>query len=81
MQEKEQQLRAELQELDAKLQDPAIYSDKSYPKLAKRQNELMAIVDAFDEIDALTSDIDKLEEVYELNQPELTEFSESGKSR
>jgi peptide chain release factor 1 len=49
MNEKEQQLRAELAELDKKLQDPAIYSDKSYPKLAKRKAGLEDLIGLFDE--------------------------------
>ena len=49
MDDKEKQLRDELSKLDAKLQDPAIYSDKSYPKLARRKSELEAIINLFDE--------------------------------
>jgi peptide chain release factor 1 len=49
MEQKEQNLRAELTELTGRLQDPAIYSDKNYPKLAKRQAELEKIVGLFDE--------------------------------
>src|SRR4051812_17044376 len=45
----EQQLRAELSELQTKLADPGIYSDPSYPKLAKRQSELETVVGLFDE--------------------------------
>jgi peptide chain release factor 1 len=48
MDSKEQELRAELKELDAQLVDPTIYSDKSYPKLAKRKSELDEIVALFD---------------------------------
>lgn len=48
MNEKEQQLRTELAELDKKLEDPAIYSDKSYPKLAKRKSELDDVIALFD---------------------------------
>ncbi len=44
MQEKEQLLRAELAELDTKLQDPAIFSDKSYPKIAKRRSDVEGLV-------------------------------------
>ncbi len=49
MQEKEQALRQELQELQTKLQDPAIFSSKDYPKIAKRQSELENIIALFDE--------------------------------
>jgi peptide chain release factor 1 len=49
MEEKETKLRAELEELDAKLQDPAVFSDKNYPKMAKRKSVLDDIIALFDE--------------------------------
>ncbi len=49
MDQKEQSLRNELQELHIKLQDPSIYSDSSYPKLAKRQAYLEDIVQLFND--------------------------------
>jgi peptide chain release factor 1 len=49
MDQKEQNLRTELADLRTKLQDPSIYSDKNYPKLAKRQSALEDIVSLFDE--------------------------------
>lgn len=48
MDQKEEQLRAELVHLDDKLQDPAIYSDKNYPKLARRKSELESAVGLFE---------------------------------
>jgi protein subunit release factor A len=57
MDDKEAQLRAELKELDAQLEDPAIYSDKIYPKLAKRKSELDEVVALFDEKSKLESQI------------------------
>lgn len=56
MDQKEQNLRAELKELETKLQDPAIYSDKNYPKLAKRSSDLRDIIALFDEKAKLLSD-------------------------
>ncbi len=53
MEEKEAQLRSELKELQAKLQDPAIFSSKNYPKLAKRQSELEELVSLFDKLEDL----------------------------
>jgi hypothetical protein len=49
MRDKEQNLRAEFAELTERLQDPAIYTHKDYPKLAKRQSELERILGLFDE--------------------------------
>jgi peptide chain release factor 1 len=48
MEEKEKQLRAESVELAARLQDPDIYSDPAYPKLAKRQSWLERALGLFD---------------------------------
>lgn len=49
MEQKEQALRAEHEALQQKLQDPSIYSDSGYPKLAKRQSYLENIISLFDE--------------------------------
>lgn len=48
MEEKEQQLRTEFGELEAQLQDPNIYSDPAYPKLAKRRTWLENVLRLFD---------------------------------
>lgn len=56
MEEKERQIRAEFADLQAKLQDPNIYSDPSYPKLAKRQSQLEQLVLLFDTKKQLASD-------------------------
>jgi peptide chain release factor 1 len=48
MDQKEQNLRDELHGLQEKLQDPGIYSDKNYPRLAKRQSELENLIGLFD---------------------------------
>lgn len=49
MDQKEQSLRDEYLGLQAKLQDPAIFSTQEYPKLAKRQKQLEDILVLFDE--------------------------------
>lgn len=49
MDQKEQALRDELASLQQKLQDPAVFSSKDYPKIAKRQAELEHIIGLFDE--------------------------------
>jgi peptide chain release factor 1 len=59
MDQKEQSLRNELQELQAKLQDPSIYSDPIYPKLAKRQASLEDLVRLFDEKHGLINQLEQ----------------------
>jgi peptide chain release factor 1 len=49
MEEKRQALREEYKVLQEKMQDPAIYSDPSYPKLAKRQKYLEDTLSLIDE--------------------------------
>jgi peptide chain release factor 1 len=80
MQEKEQALRTELADIKKKLEDPSIFSDPSYPKLAKRQNELETTLALFDEKQRLESAKNSAEELIkaggelaELAQEELAE--------
>lgn len=63
MDEKEQSLRQEYDELQAKLQDPAIYSDPSYPKLAKRQSELDDILALFDQLKQIGKGLESAQEM------------------
>ncbi len=49
MESKEQELRTEYEGLQAKLQDPAIFSSKDYPTVARRQGQLETIIKLFDQ--------------------------------
>lgn len=49
MDNKEHNLRTELTQLDEQLADPSVYSDPSYPKLAKRRSDVAGLVALFDE--------------------------------
>lgn len=49
MEQKEQSLRAEYAKLSDRLKDPAVYTQKDYPRLAKRASELERIVGLFEE--------------------------------
>ncbi len=48
MDQKEQALRAEYEKLQKQLQDPSIFSDSKYPKLARRLGQLESIISLFD---------------------------------
>jgi peptide chain release factor 1 len=82
MDKKEQELRQELSDIDTKLQDPSIYSDKSYPAIAKRKSQLDTIVGLFDErkklqkdkLSALEIQSGPEEEMRQLAESELTEI-------
>ena len=75
MEQKEQQLRAELQDLATKLQDPAIYSDKDYPKLAKRKSELEAIITIFDEKSKLLTNKNSAEELKNSSDSDMAQMA------
>lgn len=81
MEEKERQLRTEFRDLEARLQDPTIYSDPSYPKLAKRRTWLERVILLFDTQKQLTSEHEQTaalasgnDELAELAQLELSEL-------
>lgn len=76
MNNKEEQLRAELAEIVAKLQDPSIYGDKSYPKLAKRKSDLDGLVALFDEKAKLRADKQSAEELRSGSDAELKEMAQ-----
>lgn len=50
MEQKKTTFQQELAEIQAKLADPAIFADVSYPKLAKRQSQLEKTLALFDEV-------------------------------
>lgn len=75
MNEKEQSLRNELAELNGKLQDPTIFSDKGYPKLARRQKELEDIVGLFDALKKIAADETSAKEMLNSGDPELSEMA------
>lgn len=83
MDQKEQQLRTELTELESKLQDPGIFSDASYPKLAKRKAQLDELIALFDEKNRLAKAKAEAEELKssgdaELQQMALAELEDLG---
>lgn len=76
MDKKEQALRDEYQQLQTRLQDPAIFSSKDYPKLAKRQGQLERMLSLFDEHHALLSAKEQAEEIARGNDNELAELAQ-----
>jgi peptide chain release factor 1 len=81
MEEKEQQLRIEFAELETRLADPAVFSNKNYPQLAKRRAELADMIALFDEKHKLAKDKASVEDLKaspdaELQQMALLELEE-----
>lgn len=75
MDQKEQSYRTELTELDAQLADPSIFSDPSYPKLAKRRSDVADIVALFDERAQLAKDKASAEELKDSSDAELQQMA------
>lgn len=75
MDQKEQHLREEFAALDETLQDPSIFSDKNYPKMARRRNELEGLLRLFDEKSALSKAKIDAEELARGSDAELAEMA------
>lgn len=69
-------LRTELEELQVKLQDPSIYSDKNYPRMAKRQSEIENILRLSQEKQNLESAQSQAETIVQSGETELLELAE-----
>lgn len=65
MEQKIKALRTEYADLQKRLGDSAIYSDPSYPKLAKRQKYLEDTLRLYDELERLQKDMQSAEEMVE----------------
>lgn len=76
MQEKAQNYRKELKELEEKLQDPNIYSKPEYPKLAKRLNDLQELIGLFDELFKLKSQREEAEQLA-ISNDEMAELAKA----
>ena len=77
MEAKEQQLKEELAGLEDKLQDPSIYSDPNYPKLAKRRSQLESMLVLFDEVAKLSLQKAEAEELRNSADSELKVMAET----
>ncbi len=75
MDNKEQAIRNELTELRTKLEDPEIYSDKSYPKLAKRLSTLEEIESLFNTKNRLQEELKAAQELKNSPDSELAEMA------
>jgi peptide chain release factor 1 len=77
MDQKEQELRKELSDLEEKFKDPAVFSDKSYPKLAKRKSELEDVISLFDTKGKLAKDKAAAEELLDSPDEEMKVLAEA----
>ena len=77
MEQKESHYRQELTDLDARLADPAVYSDPAYPKLAKRRSDVADVVSLFDLKAKLAADKQDAEELRTSPDTELAAMAQS----
>jgi peptide chain release factor 1 len=77
MEQKEQHLRQELADLETRLSDPAIFSSKEYPRLAKRRQALESLTALFSEHEQLASAHKQAQELSRGNDAEMAELAES----
>jgi peptide chain release factor 1 len=77
MEQKEQILREEFTGLEQQLQDPAIFSTKEYPKLAKRRQQLEDLLALFDKRKNLADQKTSAEEIASGSDQELADLAKS----
>ncbi|MBP9761880.1 peptide chain release factor 1 [Candidatus Saccharibacteria bacterium] len=75
MDQKEQSLRDEYQTLQSKLENPSIYSDPGYPKLAKRQAYLENILKLFTQLAATKREIADAEAMSQDTDPAIADMA------
>jgi peptide chain release factor 1 len=75
MDQKEETLRNELQELQTRFEDPATFTQKDYPKLAKRRQVLEDLIVLFDKHAQLMKDRTTTEELAQNSDNELAELA------
>src|SRR3990167_85910 len=71
MDQQAQNIRDECKKLQKQLQDPAIYSSKDYPKLAKRIAEIEEILALFDKIAELNSHLTEAQTLAANKDPDI----------
>lgn len=81
MEEKAKTYRAELEELQQKLQDPGIFSTPEYPKLAKRLSHVEDIVKLFDEQIKFAKEIAEAKTMADGDDAEMAELARDELSR
>lgn len=77
MDQKEQALRQEYESLQAKLQDPAIFSSPEYPRIAKQQNKLESILALFSKVSALRQQLAEAKELIQDSDPDIAEMAQA----
>ena len=75
METKEKELRAELEQLQKKMQSPDVFGRTDYATLAKRQGELARIVQLFDDKGNMETQLSEAEQMLRSGDAELAELA------
>lgn len=75
MQDQEDRLRQEEAELKKRLEDPAVYSTKDYPALARRMSELQKLLALFDEKKIIAQRLSEAEHLAKTAEDGLAELA------
>lgn len=77
MEKKEQSLRQEYQQLQAKLQDSSVFSSAEYPKMARRLAELEKVIGLFDAKDTTKAQLADAKQIAGGGDAELAELAKA----
>ncbi len=75
MEKQELNLKSELEIIDNQLSDPEIFSSKKYPQLARRKNQIEAIIDLFEENRKILEKITENESLLKSSDQDLFELA------
>lgn len=75
MEDQEGLIRQEYDSLQAKLQEPGIFSSKNYPALARREGELSKAINLFDQKKQLSSQLNEARAMTKISDNELAELA------
>ena len=76
MEQRINEFKTELADIQAKLADPSIYSDPAYPKMAKRQSFLENTIDLYSSLSTLKEQLKQTQEL-SLKDDELAELAQA----
>ncbi len=75
MDKQEKNLRDELRQIDLQLENQTIYSDSSYPKLAKRHSDLMRIIELYNERNRLQKALNDAQKLQSNSDKEIQQMA------
>jgi peptide chain release factor 1 len=75
MNNQEDELRKELTEINIKLEDSSIFASKNYPKIAKRRQEIIDVIELFDEKNLINKNLKQAHEILNGSDSEMSSMA------